>query len=139
MPLFLFFCNIKFLSKLLNTTACINKLLFAGKERVAFGANFNADVFFCGTGFNHVAARALNYSLFIIRMNALFHVFHLTNIITIVLTLYHKPNQIASFFLFFRISFPAGNPARLPAFLLHRRAFGRFFRQAQNVIGRDVV
>jgi hypothetical protein len=41
------FAEIETLVKAVNASACVNKLLLAGKERMALGANIYTDIFFC--------------------------------------------------------------------------------------------
>jgi hypothetical protein len=62
-----------FLSEPLDTAGGIYQLLFAGKKRVAFGANFHADILFRGSHLDRVAAGTLDGRLFIIRMDVGFH------------------------------------------------------------------
>ena len=61
----------------INTTARIDQLLLTGKERMAFGAYFNADVFLRGSRLNHVATSAGNRRFFILRMDRFLHFCHL--------------------------------------------------------------
>ena len=62
------------LLELVNTSACINKLLLAGEEGVALRANFNSDfASLSGLGNNSFAACALDYALFILGLNSFFH------------------------------------------------------------------
>ena len=56
---FLLFKTITF-SELINSAACINKLLLACVERMASRANFDTDVLFCRTRFNNVTASTLD-------------------------------------------------------------------------------
>ena len=64
------------LLELINTSACINKLLLAGEEGVALGADFNFDLrALSGLGGYSLAACATDYALFVIRMNSGFHNF----------------------------------------------------------------
>ena len=60
-----------------DTAAGVNQLLLAGKERVALGADFNAQLLLGGTGDEGVAADAGHGNLLILRMDAFLHVFHL--------------------------------------------------------------
>ena len=62
-----------FLAEALDPTGRVDKFLFAGKERMALGADFNPDVFPGGTGFHHISTCALNGRLLIFRMNFRFH------------------------------------------------------------------
>ena len=69
-------CALKSLLKLVNASACIYKLLLAGKEGVALGANFNSHLAALGgLGGNGLAACATNDALFVIGMNSGFHCF----------------------------------------------------------------
>jgi hypothetical protein len=51
----------------------INKLLRAGKERMAFGTDANAHILVRGASFEDGAARAVNYRIDIFRMYLGFH------------------------------------------------------------------
>ena len=57
----------------IHTSAGINHFLPAGEERMAFRANFNANVFFGGTGMDHIAASAGDRGVHILRMDSLLH------------------------------------------------------------------
>lgn len=59
------------------TSAGVNKLLLTGIERVTLGANFNSDVFLCGTSLDNIAASAGNSSFLVVRMDTLLHSQHL--------------------------------------------------------------
>ena len=61
----------------IDTAAGVNQLLLAGVERVALGADFNAQLLLGGTGDESVAADAGHGNLLILRMDAFLHVFHL--------------------------------------------------------------
>ena len=61
------------LFELINTPAGINEFLFAGKERMALGADFNRHITFGGTGLHRFAASALDRGFFILGMNSSFH------------------------------------------------------------------
>ena len=62
------------LLELVNTSACINKLLLAGEEGMALGANFNSDLASLGgLGNNGFAACALDHALFILGLDSFFH------------------------------------------------------------------
>jgi hypothetical protein len=62
------------LLELINTSACINKLLLAGEEGVALRANFNSDLASLGgLGNNGFAACASDYALFVLGLNSFFH------------------------------------------------------------------
>ena len=58
----------------IHTTAGVHQLLFAGEERMTFGANFNLNVLDGGRSFNHIAARTGDGGGLIVGMNILFHV-----------------------------------------------------------------
>ncbi len=60
-----------------NTTAGVDKLLLARKERMAVGANIHAKVFLGGGSLNNFAACATDRRLLILGMNTLFHSCHL--------------------------------------------------------------
>jgi hypothetical protein len=62
-----------FFTKTLDTAFGIKELLFAGEKRMAFGTNFNADIFFGGSGFQYIAAGALYLGLMVLGMNIGFH------------------------------------------------------------------
>ena len=70
----------KSLLELIYTSAYVDKLLLAGEEGVALGANFNSDLATLrrlgGYGF---AASATNNALFIVGMNSGFHCFYLVS------------------------------------------------------------
>ena len=59
------------------TSAGVNQLLLASVERMALGADINAQVLLDGTGLKGLAANAVNQSLAVVRMDLLFHGFHL--------------------------------------------------------------
>ena len=62
------------LLELVNTSACINKLLLAGEEGVALRANFNSDLAsLSGLCYNGLAACALDNALFVLGLNSFFH------------------------------------------------------------------
>lgn len=67
----------KSLSELLNAAAGVNQFLLTCEERMAFGTNFNRNIFFRRTRFNHFTAGTLDRCLLIIRMDSFFHLFHL--------------------------------------------------------------
>lgn len=56
-----------------NTSAGINELLTAGKEGVALGTNFHADILLCGTGMDNLAASTRNGRIYIFWMDSVFH------------------------------------------------------------------
>ena len=68
----------------INTTARVNELLLAGEERVALGADFNAQLRLGGTRYEGVTANASHGRLLILRMDAFLHDFHLFRRDTIV-------------------------------------------------------
>ena len=61
----------------LNTSAGVDQLLLASVEGVALGANFDVDLGLGGTSLDHVAACAGDGAVNVIRMDTLFHSFHL--------------------------------------------------------------
>ena len=62
------------LLELINTSACINKLLLAGEEGVALRANFDSDLASLGgLGNNGFAACASDYALFVLGLNSFLH------------------------------------------------------------------
>ena len=61
----------------IDTAAGVNQLLLAGVERVALGADFNAQLLLGGTGDESVTADAGDGNLLILRMDAFLHDFHL--------------------------------------------------------------
>ena len=67
------FCLVQALFEFVNTAACIYELLFARKEGVALGANFNTHIALCGTSLNFCAASTLNGAFFIFGLNSCFH------------------------------------------------------------------
>ena len=72
----LLLCSLQTLLELVNTSAGINKLLFAGKERMALRADFNTDhAALSRTGGNFFAASALDYGFTILRMDSGLHFF----------------------------------------------------------------
>src|SRR5499426_671379 len=60
----------------LDSTRGVHELVLTGVERVALGAHFDADVGPGGTGMNHLAARAGDGRVHIVRMNTHLHCFH---------------------------------------------------------------
>jgi hypothetical protein len=56
-----------------NTSAGIYKLLLAGVERMALGANFHLDILLCRLCFDYIAAVAGNSCFVQCRMDVLFH------------------------------------------------------------------
>ena len=65
--------EIELLLELVNTSACINKLLFAGEEGVALRADINLEVFLDGLGLIDRAASASDRCVLVIGMDALLH------------------------------------------------------------------
>ena len=65
--------EIELLLELINTTACINKLLFAGEERMAFRANINLNVVLNRLGNIFCAASTLNNGGLVFGMETLLH------------------------------------------------------------------
>ena len=61
----------------LNTSAGVDQLLLTSVERMALGANFDVDLRLGGTSLNDVAARAGDGAVNVVRMDTLFHSFHL--------------------------------------------------------------
>lgn len=61
----------------IDTAADVNQLLLAGIERMALGADFNAQLLLGGTGDEGVAANASHGRLLILRMDTFLHDFHL--------------------------------------------------------------
>ena len=125
----LFVFKIKFLSESFYTTTCINKLLLSCVEGMALGANFNCDVFLCGTCFDYFAASTLNCGLLIIRMNSFSHLrsplVHLRR--RILPTAYYRIiitqnfNKCKNFFHFFEKIFK-GHP-KVPFYALSIKEF----------------
>ena len=71
----LLFTHVETLVKSVNTTTGVNQLLLAGKERMAFGTNFHADLGLSGTGLDNLAAGAADYAGTVLRMDSVFHYF----------------------------------------------------------------
>jgi hypothetical protein len=68
----------KSLLKLINASACVNKLLLTGEERMALGANINLLLAALGrSGFYNLTACATNGANFVIRMDSVFHFLYL--------------------------------------------------------------
>ena len=61
----------------LNTSAGVNQLLLTSVERMALGANFDVDLGLGGTSLDDVAACAGDGAVNVVRMDTLFHSFHL--------------------------------------------------------------
>ena len=90
--------------ELLNTSTTLCELLLSCKERVASGANISSDLFLCGSGHECVAACASYFTFLVLRMDSLFHAFHLFHISVSMLPhaaciIYHSPRiEIKGFF-----------------------------------------
>jgi len=67
------FIHVKALFKSVNTTAGIYQLLLTGKERVALGADFYANLGDGGDGLQRITAGAANHSRAILGMDTFFH------------------------------------------------------------------
>jgi hypothetical protein len=65
--------NAVFLSELFYSSGGVDKFLFAGKERVAIGANFHMDIAHRRTGFDHVTTGASDRRRLIFRMDTCLH------------------------------------------------------------------
>jgi len=65
--------EVKFLLELINTSACVNKLLLAGEERMAFRTNINLYVILYGFGNIFGATSTLNSGGLVIGMDTLLH------------------------------------------------------------------
>ena len=63
----------------LNTSAAVNQLLLTSVERMALGANFDVDLGLGGTSLDDVAASAGDGAVNVVRMDTLFHSFHLNS------------------------------------------------------------
>lgn len=64
-----------FLAEFVNTTRCIDQLLFTGEEGMALRTDFNGDITDGRMGLKFIAARAANSAEFILRVNSFFHYF----------------------------------------------------------------
>ena len=60
----------------INTSACIYQFLLTGKERMAFRANFNVDIGFCGASGDLITADALNNCILVDGMDSFLHYLH---------------------------------------------------------------
>ena len=69
--------QIIFAFKTIDTAACVDEFLLAGKERMAFRTNFNAEILFHRPSFKRIAAGTGYPGDFIIRMDSCFHLIHL--------------------------------------------------------------
>ena len=63
------------LLELVDTTACIDKLLLAGEERMALRANFNAKITLGGSGLYDFAACTSDRAFLVFGMETLLHIF----------------------------------------------------------------
>ena len=104
--------EVELLLELINTSACVNKLLFAGEERMAFGTNINLNVILNGLGNIFSATSTLDSGGLVIGMDTLLHfLFPLFHILKERLPQYFtngsisrqnkKCNTFFSIFLFF--------------------------------------
>ncbi len=66
--------EIELLLELINASACIYKLLFAGEERMAFRTNINLNVILNGLGNIFCATSTLDSGGLVIGMDTLLHV-----------------------------------------------------------------
>jgi hypothetical protein len=71
----LFLKFLVFFTKSFNTPGRIHQFLFAGKKRMALGANFNTDVLAGRADFHDIATGAFDVGFRILRMNIRFHFF----------------------------------------------------------------
>lgn len=65
--------NAVFLLELINSAAGIQELLLAGEERMAAGANFDAQLFLGRSSFKGVAAGAGHLSYIVLGLNCCLH------------------------------------------------------------------
>lgn len=72
------FLGFKTLLEFVYASAGVNEFLFAGEERMAFGANFNLEITLCGLSLDNFAASASNGCVNVVRMDSCFHYLHLT-------------------------------------------------------------
>ena len=70
----------KTLVEAINTSTGVNQLLLAGIERVALGADLNANVLLGRTGSKDIAASAADGGLFVVGMDTFLHFVHLFRI-----------------------------------------------------------
>ena len=83
--------EIELLLKLIYSTASVNELLLAGKERMAFRANINLNVILNGLGNIFCATSTLNSRSVVFGMETLFHFkFPLFHIIKGMRPTFHK-------------------------------------------------
>ena len=72
-----FLLQTKSLVETVNTSTGVNQLLLAGIERVALGADLNADVLLGGAGGKDVATGTADRGLFVLGMDTFLHFVHL--------------------------------------------------------------
>lgn len=65
--------EVEFLLELINSTARIYKLLFSGEERMALRAYINTQIILCRSGYESLAASALNRYFLVFGMKILLH------------------------------------------------------------------
>lgn len=70
----LLLCACKTALELIQTSAGIDKLLLAGKERMALGADFNGHIAFGRTSLNLSAASTSDRAFFVFGMESFLHV-----------------------------------------------------------------
>ena len=75
--LFLFSRLLQTLFELINAAAGIDKLLFAGEERMALGTNFNTHITLGRSGLDNLAASAGDRTFLVFGMESFFHDVHL--------------------------------------------------------------
>ena len=90
-----------FLFETIHTSAGIDQLLLACKERMALGANVHFHLFFNRTCYEGFPASTFHNTLSVIRMYIRFHRTHPFSIKSQLLV-YHKPAILQAFFKFFR-------------------------------------
>ena len=72
--------EVETLFETVNTAGRVYELLFACKERMALGTDFDRDVFFCRCCFDYVTTVTFDCCGFVIRMDSFSHCFHLAKI-----------------------------------------------------------
>lgn len=72
-PLMILLIHTETLLELIDTSACVNKLLLACVVRMALRANFDSDVLLCGTCVNNVAASTSDRCFLVVRMDSFLH------------------------------------------------------------------
>ncbi len=98
--------SLKSLLELVNTSACINKLLLAGEEGMALRANLDSDLAsLCGLCNNGLAACALDNALYIFGLNSFLHFFVPHKIISLLVGSDFTSRIIISLFFAFVNSF----------------------------------